>query len=304
MPFLSALFVAFVALFAAVLPAQGDLEARVDAVKEFQKFWKQQKEESAMVEAVKTLLNNECRPAAEELVKLLKHPSGAVLGAALEVLETYNAPETYQAWIDFGKHVSLEGGYRRTLFRSQMASGQAFTFDRTTFGRDEQLGISIDTLTADLDLVIKPINNRWVSLDLHLGSRYLFWRTEMQGNQADRTGRSTLEAAIPVVGAGLAVRPLRFLEIFARGRVGYLSYDRPESNTYRHGRRVDHVSAKEKTVKSAEFDVGVQVLIKDTIGVIAGWRADYFRFERGTDSLEEEARGMVYGAYVGVVLQF
>lgn len=100
MPFLSALFVAILAFFAAVLPAQSDVEARVDAVKEFQKQWKQYKEEASMVEAVKTLLGNECRPAAEELVKLLKHPSGAVQSAALEVLETYNSSDTYQAWIE------------------------------------------------------------------------------------------------------------------------------------------------------------------------------------------------------------
>ena len=84
--------------FACVLPGQGD--AKLDAVREFVKFWKKAKDEAIQVEAVQTLKGNECRPAAEELVKLLKHPSAAVQKAALEVLSTYREPATYQAWVD------------------------------------------------------------------------------------------------------------------------------------------------------------------------------------------------------------
>jgi hypothetical protein len=215
--------------------------------------------------------------------------------------------QTYKMWIDFGKHVSLVGGYRRSLFHSNGPSGASFTFDQLRIGRNEQLGITLDTLSADLDLVIKPINNRWVSIDLHLGSRYMFFRTELQGNRPDRTARSTLEAAVPVVGAGLAVRPFRWLELFARGRVGYLSYERPESND-RRGRgargRFQSSPRREKTVKTGEIDIGMQFLIKETIGLVAGWRMDYMSFERRNDLEHEESRATVYGVYAGVVLQF
>jgi hypothetical protein len=211
--------------------------------------------------------------------------------------------QTYRAWIDFGKHVSIEGGFRRTVFRSQQASQQSFSFDRLTVGRNEQLGVSLDTLTADLDLVIKPINNRWVELDLNLGSRYLFFRTELQGNQANRTARSTVEAAVPVVGAGIALRPWRCLELFARGRVGYLDYDRPESYHRQNG-RLNRVSNQSKTVKTAEIDIGIQFLIKQHIGVIAGWRMDYLQFERRADDAHEESRATINGLYAGLVLQF
>jgi HEAT repeat protein len=91
--FLSALFLLV------ALPAQGDLAARLDAVKEFTRFFRKAKEEAIQVEAVQTLKGNECRPAAEELLKVLKHPNAAVQQAALEVLETYRAPETYEAWV-------------------------------------------------------------------------------------------------------------------------------------------------------------------------------------------------------------
>ncbi len=84
----------------AALPAQQDLEARLDAVKEFQRYFKKSKEELLQVEAVMTLKGNECRPAAAELFKLLKHPSGAVQQAALEVLGTYRTPSTYDVWIE------------------------------------------------------------------------------------------------------------------------------------------------------------------------------------------------------------
>jgi hypothetical protein len=97
---LRSLFVSFVpfCLLLVGLVAQDDA-ARADAVKEFQRYFKQFKEEPLMVEAVMTLKGNECVPAAEELFKLLKHPSALVQQAALDVLQTYKAQSTYDAWI-------------------------------------------------------------------------------------------------------------------------------------------------------------------------------------------------------------
>lgn len=85
-------------LLVAPLRAQDDA-ARLDAVKEFQRYFRKEKVEAQLVEAVMTLKGNECVPAAEELLKLLKHPSAAVQQAALAVLATYNDPKTYAAWI-------------------------------------------------------------------------------------------------------------------------------------------------------------------------------------------------------------
>ncbi len=97
---LRSLFAWFVLPFVLVaLPAQQDLEARLDAVKEFSRYFKKSKEEALMVEAVMTLKGNECRPAAEELFKLLKHPSAVVQQAALTVIETYTLPSTYEPWL-------------------------------------------------------------------------------------------------------------------------------------------------------------------------------------------------------------
>jgi hypothetical protein len=79
--------------------AQADA-AKLDAVKEFKTYFKKFKEEPQQVEAVMTLKGNECRPAAEELVKLLKHPSALVQQAALTVIETFPAAATFQLWID------------------------------------------------------------------------------------------------------------------------------------------------------------------------------------------------------------
>lgn len=80
--------------------AQDDLEARLDAVREFKIYMRKSKEEALQVEAVMTLLGNECRPAAEALFKLLKHKSPAVQQAALGVLRTYEEPATFEAWIE------------------------------------------------------------------------------------------------------------------------------------------------------------------------------------------------------------
>ncbi|MBL8733631.1 MAG: HEAT repeat domain-containing protein [Planctomycetes bacterium] len=95
---LSLLTFAALALCAAA-PCQ-DLDARLDAVKEFKTYMKKAREEALQVEAVMTLKGNECAPAAEELLKVLKMPSDALQQAALAVFETYHDPATFQTWID------------------------------------------------------------------------------------------------------------------------------------------------------------------------------------------------------------
>ncbi len=91
----------FAALFlAAALPSQDELEARLDAVKEFKTYMRKSREEALQVEAVMTLKGNECKPAAEELFDLLKHKSQAVRKAALDVLATYRDSATFATWIE------------------------------------------------------------------------------------------------------------------------------------------------------------------------------------------------------------
>ena len=82
------------------LCAQEDLEARLDAVKEFTRYFKKAKEEALQVESIMTLKGNECVPACEALLKLMKHKVAAVQNASLKVLATYTKQETFQALID------------------------------------------------------------------------------------------------------------------------------------------------------------------------------------------------------------
>ena len=74
--------------------------ARLEAVKDFQRYFKKFKEESQLVEAVLTLKGNECPQAVDELLKLLKHANAAVQQTALAVLSTYHEPATFQPYID------------------------------------------------------------------------------------------------------------------------------------------------------------------------------------------------------------
>lgn len=82
------------------LCAQEDLEAKLDAVKEFKRYFKKAKEDALQVEAIMTLEGNECVPACKELMKLLKHKKAEVQDAAMHVLGTYVAQETFQELID------------------------------------------------------------------------------------------------------------------------------------------------------------------------------------------------------------
>lgn len=213
--------------------------------------------------------------------------------------------QTYRGWFEIGKHVAIEGGYRGALFRDTSVTLSAFDFGRSSYALNEVVQTKVQVATADLDLVLKPLNNRWIGLGIHLGARYMFWRTELNGSNLGQYNRedSTLEAVVPVIGASIAFRPFTWWEIFARGRVGYLSYER-EGGSYRHQGHRHYVEAKEKEAKSVELDVGMQFLIYDTIGVIVGVRADYFDIEREVDARQESAQGTMKGVYGGLVLQF
>lgn len=86
--------------FCAGLCGQGELDARLDAVKEFTKYFRKAKEEALQVESIMTLKGNECVPAADELLKLLTHKVAAVQNAALDILATYTEQATFQSLID------------------------------------------------------------------------------------------------------------------------------------------------------------------------------------------------------------
>ncbi len=79
--------------------AQSD-DLKIDAVKDFKTFYRQNKEVSQRVEAIITLKENECVPAAMALLPLLadKHPD--IRSASMQVISTYKEIETFQAWID------------------------------------------------------------------------------------------------------------------------------------------------------------------------------------------------------------
>ena len=90
-----------------------DREARLDAVREFERYFKKYKEEAMQVRAVMTLEGNECPEAAATLIDLLSHKEPGVRDAAVHTavaeLEAYTE-------LDFGRGIEglvsilVEGG--------------------------------------------------------------------------------------------------------------------------------------------------------------------------------------------------
>jgi hypothetical protein len=215
--------------------------------------------------------------------------------------------QTYRAWFDIGRWITLEAGFRRTVYRSEAQQSEtSFTYGSTTFATGSLVETKLDQATIDADFVFKPVNNRWFELALHFGSRYLYTETQVRdpGNPQTRTERQRLEMALPMIGLGLAFRPIRELEFFARGRIGYFGYDRDEAYVWDDDDDVHHVTPKEKSATSGELDAGVQLLLGDTIGIVAGWRLDYLDVEREVPQREEKIRSLSHGAYGGLILQF
>ncbi|MEZ5965336.1 MAG: HEAT repeat domain-containing protein [Planctomycetota bacterium] len=93
------LLYALAALSCLLGPARGqaDVEAqRLDAVKEFKRFYRKFKEVPQKVEAIYTLKGNECVPACDELLKLLTDAQEDIRRAALDVVTTYGADATWE----------------------------------------------------------------------------------------------------------------------------------------------------------------------------------------------------------------
>ena len=80
------------------LVAQVDagLAQRLDAVKEFKRFYRKFKEVSQKVEAIYTLKGNECPAACDELLELLTANEPDLRKAALDVVTTYSAADTWE----------------------------------------------------------------------------------------------------------------------------------------------------------------------------------------------------------------
>jgi HEAT repeat protein len=86
---------------------------RLEAVKDFQKLFKKYKEEALQVEAVLTLKGQECPPAVDELLRLMKNPAVQVQQTALLVLESYREQPTFQPLMD--SLLSLKDEEQRAL---------------------------------------------------------------------------------------------------------------------------------------------------------------------------------------------
>lgn len=93
------LFGALTALVCLLLPVAGQTDIdpqRLDAVKEFKRFYRKFKEVPQKVEAIYTLKGNECAPALDELLKLLADQQEDIRKAALDVVTGYTAGATWE----------------------------------------------------------------------------------------------------------------------------------------------------------------------------------------------------------------
>lgn len=216
--------------------------------------------------------------------------------------------QTYRAWIDFGRWISLEGGFRRTPYRTTTQSlPTGFTYGTTTFAAGSRLETELDLATIDADFVFKPVNNRWFELSLHFGARYIYAETMVRdlADSVNRTETQRVEMGIPMIGLGLALRPFTWFEIYARGRVGYFGYERDEAWLWdEEDDEYDHISPKEKSAASGELDAGIKIIVADTIGIVGGWRLDYLDIEREVTERDEGVRAYSHGFYGGLILQF
>lgn len=222
----------------------------------------------------------------------------------------------YEITLSLGRYVALRGGFQHSDFDYEHTIGVAgnpgpFTFGETTWGVGSVLASEFEISTGDLEVVLRPLNNEWITIDVSVGGRYTMWKTEFErkanvlSTTADARERDKLEALVPTVGVGLALRPIKQLEFFARARVGALSYERDADlrwNSYKD--RWDRVERLEREAEMVEIDAGISLVLGETIGVIAGYRYSSYELERITDERAHRFEGEVGGFYAGAIIQF
>ena len=220
--------------------------------------------------------------------------------------DVWQNTQAYKAWFDIGKHVSLQAGFWRTVYRQDGPAQEAFDFGRSSFSAGQGVETKFDMAVADFDLVVKPINNRYVSLDLHFGGRYIYWNTRVRRTDSATQieDSSTLEAGVPMAGLGFTLRPLRWFQIYARGRAGYLAYERDAHYVYEGNGQYDYVENKRRKTVSGHVEGGVLFMFARTIGVTLGYRLDYLRVEREVDERESGFEAFSHGVFAGAVLEF
>ncbi|RMG12409.1 MAG: hypothetical protein D6731_13895 [Planctomycetota bacterium] len=218
----------------------------------------------------------------------------------------------YGLTLDLGRHVALRGGFAHATqlendFQVGAVGGvQPFTYGDTSWGSGDVLELSHEVYLGDFDVVLRPLNNRYVTIDLSLGARYLSWEVELTRNLAARPQeRERLEAVVPTVGFGLALRPVQALELFASTRVGHLSYEVDAGWRWDDWNdKWEYQERKERESTSVQVDLGLSLTIADTLGVIVGYRYEFIALERDTDAEGKGLEGAVHGLFAGVILQF
>jgi hypothetical protein len=214
--------------------------------------------------------------------------------------------QLYRGWIDLGKYVSIYGGYLQSLHSESVQATDTFTFGRSTFLQGDQIDTRFELRIADLDFVINPVNNRYFTLELHVGARYVFFESRLRtvGGLTDDTESSRLETVLPMIGIGMQFRPIQEIELFVRGRFGHFSYERDAETRVDSDGDVDTIEYKDREATSMELDAGVMIVLFETIGVVGGYRIDYLDLERDVDSRGESVEAFSHGVYAGVVLDF
>jgi hypothetical protein len=214
------------------------------------------------------------------------------------------------AWLDLGRYISIESAVQvmgaRTRGDRHRDSG-GWWWDMGPHPETR-----VDILTADANLVVHPINCSWGQIDLLIGMRYLSVTTKYRFDFGQGLGSSpmmsqNLEAAIPMIGIGGALRPVHTsgggftFEIYARIRAGGLDLenggqrDRDWSD-WRHERWL---------AASVEAEGGVRFIFCDMIGLSTGVRYEYNDLQKGDRDEDgtKTAEWRSVGPFLALIIQ-
>jgi hypothetical protein len=226
--------------------------------------------------------------------------------------ELGNRSETqfYRAQVNLLKCFGLQATFREALYRSNDVVTQTFDYDGIQFNPGAVASTKLYNRIFDVDAVVRPIDDEHFNLDVYIGGRYVYAKTEISDGMPFSLGGTGLsavqvhEGGMPMFGLGFGVKPIRQFELFARTRFGGWEWeddhDKVDRNTHTF---TWHHSLR--SMASVEAEAGIKVLFAETIGFVAGYRLEivHLLYEKtGGDSKRTDFKQE--GPFVAGVLQF
>lgn len=220
--------------------------------------------------------------------------------------------QIYRAQVNLTRGLGLQATFREAIYRDHGVVNETFDYDGIQFNPGAFVDTKLYARIFDVDAVVRPVDDKHFNLDVYLGGRYIFAKTEIADGLPVGMGGTGLsavqvhEGGMPMVGLGFGLRPIPEIEFFARSRVGGWEWEtRSFSRVDRRTGTFQPGHTTLRSMASVEAEAGIKFIFDETIGFAVGYRLEviHLLYEKsGGDNKRTDFKQE--GPFVAGILQF